>query len=178
MIWLDMPQPKLTEVECARDELATALRIPPDSIEALPIVKTQDGDLLVFVRDFFMLNEAKPDFGRLLELQTREHVRALSLATVNTVTPSINLQSRCFAPAAGVNEDPVTGSVHGPLGAYLVTYDLVPVHDGLAGFTCAQGKPGGRAGIIHALVQREPGGTCAVRIGGQAVATMHGTLIE
>ncbi|GMQ62139.1 hypothetical protein AN2V17_13700 [Vallitalea sp. AN17-2] len=30
-----------------------------------------------------------------------------------------------FAPAIGINEDPVTGNANGPLGAYIVHHKLV-----------------------------------------------------
>lgn len=179
MIWLDMPKPILVEQKYTYDELAAVLNVPADAFElSLPIVKTQDNDLLVFVKDFITLNDARPDFAKLLELQTRDRMRGLSLATVKTVTPSVHVQSRFFAPAAGVNEDPVTGSVHGPLAAYLVMHGLAPVQEGMAGLTCVQGKPGGRAGLIHALVRQESDGTCSVRTGGRAVTTMRGTLVE
>jgi len=177
MIWLDMIDPTLTPHAVPQVDLATALGLPADAIEeSLPITQTQDQDLLVFVRDFQMLNEAKPDFGRLAALLTWHRLRGLCLATVRTLTPSIDVQSRFFAPTVGINEDPVTGSVHGPLAAYLVKHGLAPLHDGLAGITCTQAKSGGRAGLIHALVQPQGDDVLAVRIGGQAVTTMRGTL--
>jgi PhzF family phenazine biosynthesis protein len=132
--------------------------------------------MLVFVRDFQTLSEARPDFPQLASLLTRCGLRGLCLATVKTLTPSINVQSRFFAPTAGVDEDPVTGSVHGPLSAYLVKHGLVPLQEGLAGLTCTQAKAGGRAGLIHALVQPQGNDVYAVRIGGRAVTTMRGTL--
>jgi PhzF family phenazine biosynthesis protein len=107
----------------------------------------------------------------------RDGVRGLCLATVKTLTPSITVQSRFFAPTAGINEDPVTGSVHGPLAAYVVKHGLVPLHDGLAGLMCTQAKPGGRGGLVNALVQPQDNDVYAVRIGGRAVTAMRGTLI-
>lgn len=178
VIWLDLPQPTLLEKPLPSDELTSVLRIPLDALEpAIPTVASQDDDALVFVKDFATLNDAKPDFGRLGELQQRHGMRGLCLATVKTVTPSINVQSRFFAPAAGVDEDPVTGSVHGPLAAHLVNLGLVPVHDGTAGLQCVQSKAGGRAGLVWALVQPNGDGRCDVRIGGQAVTTMTGQLV-
>jgi len=178
MIWLDMIDPTLTPRPLAPSDLAAAIGLAPDAVvESLPITQTQDQDLLVFVRDFQILNEAKPDFSNLAALLTRHRLRGLCLATVRTLTPSVNVHSRFFAPTVGVDEDPVTGSVHGPLAAYLVKHGLVPLHNGLAGLTCTQAKPGGRAGLIHALVQPQGDDVFAVRIGGQAVTTMRGTLM-
>jgi len=179
MIWLDQPDPLLTEHRLIAAELARALRLPADAFETkLPTMKTQDRDWLVFVRDIATLNGSRPDFPTLAELLNRERLRGLCLATVNTITPSIHVQSRFFAPTIGIDEDPVTGSVHGPLAAYLVSKRLAPIHDGLSGLTCVQGKPGGRTGLLHALVQVQSDGRYAVRIGGRAVTTMRGTLVD
>lgn len=178
MIWLDLVDPVLAEQTFDDTELSASLGLPADAFDrSIPSVRSQDGDALVFVNDVISLNGATPDFARLRDLLIRNGLRGLSLATVNTLTPSVNVQSRFFAPPAGVDEDPVTGSVHGPLAAHLVQQGLVPLHDGVAGLTCIQAKAGGRAGLLFALVTaKEQGGYC-VRIGGQAVTTMRGTLI-
>ncbi len=177
MIWLDLIDPTLTPQAMEESNLASVLSLGVESFESsLPMVKTQDDDLLVFVKDFQLLNEARPDFKRLGRLLERNRLRGLSLATAKTLTPSINLQSRFFAPNVGVNEDPVTGSVHGPLAAYMVKHGLVPVHDGIAALSCTQAKAGGRAGLVYVLVQPKGNDVYAVRIGGRAVTTMRGTL--
>ena len=177
MIWLDLIDPTLVEQPLPEEELTSSLGLPPEALDpSFPPVRSQDGDVLLFVRDVQSLNEAAPDFARLGAQLKRLELRGLSLATVNTLSPSIHVHSRFFAPTAGVDEDPVTGSVHGPLAAYVVHRGHVPLHDGLAALTCVQGIPGGRTGLIHALVQPQAGGVTAVRIGGRAVTTRGGTL--
>ena len=178
MLWLDLVDPTLRSLDLAVSDLTAALRIQTDAMEeSLPIVRTQDGDAIMFVRSFEVLNETQPRFDKLTELLRGHDLRGLCVSTVATLTPSINVQSRFFAPVVGVNEDPVTGSVHGPLAAYLVGHDLVEVHDGLAAITCTQGLPGGRTGILYVLAQPRDGGVCSVRIGGQALTTMRGDLV-
>ncbi len=178
MLWLDLVDPTLQSLDLAVSDLTAALRIPADAVEeSLPIIRTQDGDAIMFVRSFEVLNETQPRFDKLTELLRGHDLRGLCVSTVATLTPSINVQSRFFAPVVGVNEDPVTGSVHGPLAAYLVGHDLVEVHDGLAAITCTQGLPGGRTGILYVLAQPRDGGVCSVRIGGQALTTMRGDLV-
>lgn len=177
LIWLDLIEPILTPVTLGGSELASALNLSTEAFDtSLPIVQTQDDDLLVFVADHGSLNEARPDFTALRTLLEQHRVRGLCLATIHTLTPSISVQSRFFAPTVGINEDPVTGSVHGPLAVHLVTLGVIPVQDGIAALTCTQGKPGGRAGLVHALVQPKGDGVCTVRIGGRAVTTVRGTL--
>jgi len=177
LIWLDLIDPNLTRVALGGSELGSALNLSEEAFDTLlPIVRTQDDDVLVFVRDHRSLNDARPDFTALRTLLEQHGVRGLCLATIHTLTPSINVQSRFFAPTVGIAEDPVTGSVHGPLAVHLVTQGVIPVQDGIAALTCTQGKPGGRAGLVHALVQPKGGGVCSVRVGGRAITTVRGTL--
>lgn len=177
MIWLDLVDPVLESVDVSEAQLALCLDIPCGAFDAeMPLVKSQDGDLLLFVVDVAAVNAARPDFKALGEWLTGHGLRGLSLATWHTLTPSIHVQSRFFAPACGVDEDPVTGSVHGPLAAYLAQRGKVSLQDGLGAVIGVQAKAGGRAGMVHALVQRQEQGQYAVRIGGMAVTTMRGTL--
>ncbi|MEK7756638.1 MAG: hypothetical protein AAB385_05450 [Planctomycetota bacterium] len=39
-------------------------------------------------------------------------------------------------------------------------------------------NPGGRTGLLHALVQVQGEGRYAVRIGGRAIRTIRGTLVD
>jgi PhzF family phenazine biosynthesis protein len=78
---------------------------------------------------------------------------------------------RCFAPAFGVPEDPVTGSANAALPAYLA-------HHGLLSrvgreYLATQGSELGRDGRVHVRVLDERGRSA---IGGQAVTVVEGEL--
>ena len=177
MIWLDLIDPTLTPSRFSAEHIAAFAGIAVADLDLeCPIRETQDRDVIAIVRDVATLNRIRPDLPRLDEACRPGRLRGLCLATRRTLAPSITVQSRFFAPAAGVNEDPVTGSLHGPLAAYAVHQGWVPVHDGLAGMNCVQGIPGGRYGLVQALVQPKGAGRTSVRIGGRTVVTMRGTL--
>jgi predicted PhzF superfamily epimerase YddE/YHI9 len=53
------------------------------------------------------VRELRPDFGRLKAIAARGII-----ATSRSATPDFDFVSRFFAPASGINEDPVTGSSH------------------------------------------------------------------
>lgn len=55
----------------------------------------------------------RPDMGKLAALPYRGII-----VTSRSERPGVDFVSRFFAPAAGVNEDPVTGSAHCALGPY------------------------------------------------------------
>ncbi len=175
--WLELLPPVLTPI-AEVSTIVAALRIQGDDLDSdHPAVRTQDQDAIILVRDFSTLTAIIPDYSKLTTALKGKGLRGLCVSTVRTLTSAVNVQSRFFVPTCGINEDPVTGSVHGPLAMFLVERGIVPTHDGVAGMTCTQGIPGGRTGLLHALVQNESSSTRSVRIGGQAVTTVRGTLM-
>lgn len=70
-------------------------------------------DYLVEVESEPLLRRLTPDFGRLSALPVRGVI-----VTCRSAPSGWDFVSRFFAPAAGVNEDPVTGSAHCALGPY------------------------------------------------------------
>jgi predicted PhzF superfamily epimerase YddE/YHI9 len=79
-------------------------------------------------------------------------------------SPPYDFVSRFFAPAAGVNEDPVTGSAHcclGPFWAARLKKDAL---------LAWQASP--RGGTVRVRVAGE-----RVQLGGQAVTVMRGELV-
>ena len=70
-------------------------------------------DYLVEVADEKTLRALQPDFAAL----ARQPVRGV-IVTCRSEAPQFDFISRFFAPAAGVNEDPVTGSAHCALGPW------------------------------------------------------------
>lgn len=64
---------------------------------------------------------------------------------------------RMFAPAIGIDEDPVTGNANGPLGAYLVHHGLAAVKNNCFFFSGIQGGDGSlRGGVLPGSVRRLP----------------------
>lgn len=74
---------------------------------------TNGTDLLVEIQDEAALRRIKPNFGALAQLPVRGII-----VTCRSARPECDFLSRFFAPAVGVNEDPVTGSAHCALGPY------------------------------------------------------------
>ena len=70
-------------------------------------------DLLIELADAAELHELEPDFAGLSHLPVRGFI-----VTARSDMPEYDFLSRFFAPAAGINEDPVTGSAHCTLAPY------------------------------------------------------------
>ena len=90
---------------------------PPGLIEALGVEPSFVGeskyDKFVVVDSEEAVRSAKPDFGRLGQIPVRGVI-----VTSRSNHPEFDFVSRYFAPAAGIDEDPVTGSAHCCLGPY------------------------------------------------------------
>ena len=89
----------------------------PGLAEALgvkPLAQYQDeDDYMVVVASEAELRSMKPDFAAVKELPVRGVI-----VTTRSTTQGFDFISRFFAPAVGVNEDPVTGSAHCCLTPY------------------------------------------------------------
>jgi predicted PhzF superfamily epimerase YddE/YHI9 len=95
----------------------TACEPPPGLADALGCTLGPVGlngmDYLVEVADAAIVRGLSPNFTALSALPVRGVI-----VTSASDTPGVDFVSRFFAPAVGVNEDPVTGSAHCALGPY------------------------------------------------------------
>jgi PhzF family phenazine biosynthesis protein len=89
----------------------TAAEPPAGLIEALGVeplyVGKNEFDYLVELASETDVRRVAPDFGRLGEVSCRG-----TIVTARSDDPRFDFVSRFFAPAAGIDEDPVTGSAH------------------------------------------------------------------
>jgi PhzF family phenazine biosynthesis protein len=177
LVWLDLPRPQLTSRSVNIRGLLDLLGVEEGHLEVgLPVMETQDEDLLVFMKSFASLTDVRPHYTALAAWCVRHRIRGVCLATLETLSDDVQVQARFFAPASGVNEDPVSGAVMGPLAAYLVAQELVPCSGATAAVTCIQAESSGRAGLVRALVTRREGEGYSVRIAGTCQTTMRGRL--
>jgi len=176
MWWLEMPDPGLKPDHTHSARTCALLGLTADDLDPeVPITRTRDDDLILIVRGWQCLFGMQPNFPELVRWSQRHGIRGYCVATLNTLSPMATVQSRFFAPAVGVPEDPVTGSVHGPLAAMLVSRELVPHESGRSSLYCLQGEPGGRNGVVRALVESTPPGY-RVQVGGRCQVTLRGEL--
>ena len=144
----------------------------PDLDFRCPIqyVSTGHGKLFVGLDRRARLCALQPDLTRLAALSGELGSTGYYLFTLDADPDDDALcHGRMFAPAIGVDEDPVTGNANGPLGAYLVRYGLAAVHDGHARFRARQQAATGRGGFVDVDVRVERGEPVGVGITGHAV---------
>lgn len=138
---------------------------PPDGLcDSLGVHPTYCGktqfDTLLIVETEDTVRSLSPDFTRLREFPTRGIIVSSACRD-----PAIDFISRYFAPAFGIDEDPVTGSAHCCLGPYWAE-ELGKTK--LNAFQSSQ-----RGG--HVRVSVEGGRTL---LGGKAVTVMRGEIVK
>ena len=143
------------------EELTTA---PPGLSEALGLVPKYIGkskfDYLLEVDSEELVRKLTPDFSLLRTLPIRGII-----VTSSADSAEYDFVSRFFAPAVGVDEDPVTGSAHCCLGPFWSK------RSGKNDFVAYQASP--RGGIVRVKVAGD-----RVYLGGQAVTVFRGELLS
>jgi predicted PhzF superfamily epimerase YddE/YHI9 len=148
---MDFPA-KAEEEADAPAELADALGLAPE------YVGRNDFDYVVEAASEEAVLTLRPDYARLKRLPARGVI-----VTSRAHAGDFDFVSRFFAPAAGIDEDPVTGSAHCALGPFWAK------RLGKADFLAYQASA--RGGVVKVRVE---GGR--VLLGGQAVTVMRGGL--
>lgn len=155
-----------------KKELLEALNITKsDLLEdyEIQIVSTGHSKVMVGIKSNETLNTIQPDYGKLSKLSKVIKCNGYYVFTVNSQDSDILIHGRMFAPAIGINEDPVTGNANGPLGAYLVHHNLVKHNNSLFKFKAKQGEAIKRPGIIEVEVKIENEEPVEVKVSGNAV---------
>lgn len=138
---------------------------PPEGLgKALGVIPTHVGksvyDYLVEVESEDAVRNLRPDLGLLKIIDARG-----TIVTARADSSPYDFVSRFFAPGAGIDEDPVTGSAHCCLGPYW------------------SGRLGKKEFVAYQASER--GGTVRVRLagdrvilGGKAVTVLRGMLLD
>jgi len=153
-IELDFPAEPPTHLSEPLPDLSDALGVTPRWIGRNRF------DHLVEVESEEVVRASKPDFGRLRGLSDRG-VILTSLAS----TAGYDFVSRFFAPRAGIDEDPVTGSAHCCLGPFW--------RDRLGQDRFVAYQASARGGVVNVRVAG-----ARVKLSGQAVTVLRGEFVD
>jgi PhzF family phenazine biosynthesis protein len=117
-------------------------------------------DFLVEVESEYIVRTVVPDQAKLKSMAVRGVI-----VTAKSASSEFDIVSRFFAPGAGVDEDPVTGSAHCSLGPYWA-------HK-LGKTELRAYQASARGGTVMVTVRGD-----RVLLGGKAVTVLRGELIE
>ncbi len=155
--------------------LAQALRLHQNAFDPRvrpTVVSTGTPQLMLLLRSPADLQALRPDMSRLADLAREDQYAGLHVFTLGGVTARGHAQARHFAPAIGIDEDPVTGSASGGMAAFLMHNRLIERTE----FMIEQGHVLGRPGEVHVEVDRDGETVTAVRVGGECVTVLRGAI--
>jgi PhzF family phenazine biosynthesis protein len=168
--------PEFTRAGQYKLDIMRILNITLEEFEnRMPIVVSNY--LYVPIRRLHTIFSMKPNFFAMSQFLSNRNLSGLCVFTTETVDKGSHVHSRFFAPTVGINEDPVTGSANGPLGAYLFERgEVTPVGD-IVTIIGEQGDVIGRKGRVTIRLTVQGTQVTAVQIGGRAVTVVEGELL-
>jgi PhzF family phenazine biosynthesis protein len=178
-----LPVPRFKVMRNVSAQIKRALGLNPSDLSTkLPAARSNY--LYVPVRSLGRLFSMRPDMEALAQICRAHRWIGVCVFTLQTKEPSSAFHSRFFAPAAGIPEDPVTGSANGPLGVYLHQFALwknailpsFSLEDGRLEFIGEQGDVLGRRGRVKVRIKVKKGKVEDVSIAGEAVTVFSSDL--
>ena len=140
-----------------------------DEICPIQIASAGHSKVMIGIKSKEKLDSLMPDYNRLDKLSKTIKCNGYFVFTFDSNDKKILTFGRMFAPAIGINEDPVTGNANGPLGGYLVKNKIAKYSDGLFEFSAQQGETMGRLGTIDVKIKVEDYLPVLIQIKGEAV---------
>jgi PhzF family phenazine biosynthesis protein len=169
-IFVRAPAPRFADPEITQIvALSKALRVPVTQQPAPRNVTVGPTWMVVDLEDEATVRDLEPDLGRVAEF-TREHDAVGVAVFGRSPDPALPFVVRCFVPADGIAEDPVTGSGQAAIASFLRANGLVPA--GAFAYAASQGREVGRDGVVHVRI----GADDRVDVGGHSVTCVAGTI--
>lgn len=188
-VWMSQETPTIEECSVDYGTLADALGVDEATLQDvgadLPVARSTTGlpVLIVPINFLASLSSSTPDMSVIEQLSEQHDVAGIYVFTFDTLSAESTAHGRLFAPAIGVDEDPVTGTASAACGAYLDTagaaaFDRLPEE-----LRFEQGHLLDRGGLVRVRVgsgshdvDSTDQNNSRVRVGGQAVTAIEGTL--
>jgi trans-2,3-dihydro-3-hydroxyanthranilate isomerase len=175
-IWLTLPSCQFERLSSALIQELTVALGESEMNAPTAVVDSHNHDVLIAATHLHQLHGLAPDMPSLAKLGKREGWRGVCVYTTETIASEADAHLRFFAPQSGILEDPVTGSVSGPLALYLsqtkaTSPEGKPQAEPQTIWHFEQGDCLGRAGrLTIELDGQNP------KLGGQAVTVLRGEL--
>jgi PhzF family phenazine biosynthesis protein len=175
-VWMRGDRSTVETVDPDYDRVASALGADPATLAdigadlPLAIASTGLEYLVVPVNFLEALSGLDPSPEAIAELSAELDVTGVYAFTFDTLEGESTLHGRMFAPAVGIEEDPVTGTASGAVAAYLRD---VGAFDGElpAELVLEQGHFVDRPGRVRVRARTDP-----IAVGGRAVTAFDGTI--
>ncbi len=171
-IFVRVPEAKLLR-DCgdAAEAISAALGAEIVSSPAPMTIDVGPVWLVVHMEDVDSVRRLEPDMAAVARLSRKQGAIGVAVFSRRSGNDGAAVHVRCFAPVAGVPEDPVTGSGNATIARYLAeTGMLKEIGDE---YVASQGTEMGRDGRVHVRVS---GNGRVIEIGGRSVTVIDGEI--
>lgn len=175
VIWLEPALPACSPYAGSRSGIAAALGAETLGEWGQPAL-TSERDLLLPMPALEALRGLAPDMVGVARAALSGNLRGTCCVALGGLEAGSRTHARFFAPHLGIPEDPVTGSVHAAIPVWLWQDGLLAGPDSVVRFTAEQGDGLGRPGRLRVELHLERRRPHRVRVGGEAVTVLSGTL--
>ena len=176
-VFMEVGLPKLKASEVCEQDLAEALGLKVEDLGTLNPLETAEAGLnhlFVQLENLEAVRDLAPDFRKLTDVSNTCGVNTVACFSMETTEAHNTIHIRDFCPAVGADEVPASGTTNGALMGYLVRHGLVPA--GAQTVLAEQGAELGRPSLIRCEITSADGVLTSVQVGGQAVASLKGTV--
>jgi PhzF family phenazine biosynthesis protein len=143
----------------------------------IQIASTGHSKVMIGIKSREKLNNLTLNFYELTELSRQIKCNGYFVFTFDSSDTNILTYGRMFAPAIGINEDPVTGNAHGSLGGYLIQNKIIETQDDYFEFNGKQGETINRPGIVNVRVKIENNKPKVIQIKGDATVIFRTEIV-
>jgi PhzF family phenazine biosynthesis protein len=170
-ISFDLPPPQMTLLSDDEvDELEAILGCAVSKATAPPrLIDVGARWVVAQLADARAVLASRPDLVRMRARNTQDRATGVVIFGEYEEHPSARIEVRAFAPACGVDEDPVCGSGNGCVAAFIRANDQSARFG--KQFISSQGGVLGRAGQVRIAIDSE-----RIQVGGMSVTCIDGQL--
>ncbi len=162
---LQVPLPEFEEYDLPTEELKSLFGFYQSDLDPLlPAVRDKYGPFIPAM-GLSTLGRLRPDFARLRHHDT---LGTACFFSPDTFNQKHDWHLRFFAPGFGIDEDPVTGAINGPMGAFWYQF-VDTVKPPRAEYIGEQGDFIESAGRVYVTVEGDGNKATDIEIGGEAV---------
>lgn len=157
-------------------KMITALGLQKSDLDEkcpVQIASTGHSKVMIGIKSREKLNNLSPIYNDLAQLSKEINCNGYFVFTFDSDNQDVLTYGRMFAPAIGINEDPVTGNANGPLGGYLVQNNIIDYKNNTFEFNGKQGEKIDRLGVIKVKVVTEENKPKLIQIKGDAVVVFR-----
>jgi len=148
--FMQVPIYSMEEFTGCKEEILDCLGIDRNDVDdKIPFVLAGNKYLYINIESLKSLHDLKPDYKTLNQINnSKKEFEAAAIYTLDTVDKDSFAHSRFFAPFYGIDEDPVTGSMNGPLVQALIKAGIIKDNGEWLNYTFEQGDVLGRKGRV------------------------------